>query len=199
MMLAFVCKFQRRFGFFLSIIPITCILAIFFITEFCSSNDNASRFVKYIQLQFEYENQSQMKLVGSICETFLLEKARVVHIFEEESRTFHIFYQFLAAPYALKKKIWPHLVVHKVKTTSDFRYLGNVDDNNGMNIKDAENWKKTEVSLKLIGMVGQKLETLMRALCIVLQLGNVAFFPVEGDDVKAAVVSQAELDAVAQH
>ena len=51
-------------------------------------NDNSSRFGKFIQLQF---NES-VRLVGSRCVTYLLEKSRVVMQSSVE-RNYHIFYQ----------------------------------------------------------------------------------------------------------
>ena len=70
-------------------------------------NDNSSRFGKFIQLQFDAEDPTHAAyagkavpsavLAGSRCEVYLLEKSRVVS-HEEEERTYHIFYQLLAAP-----------------------------------------------------------------------------------------------------
>ena len=61
-------------------------------------NDNSSRFGKYIQLQFDVEDATTAAfagkslpsciLVGSTCETYLLEKSRVVG-HEPSERTYH--------------------------------------------------------------------------------------------------------------
>jgi myosin-5 len=51
-------------------------------------NDNSSRFGKLTQLQFNANG----KLVGATCQTYLLEKTRVVQ-HEPRERNYHIFYQ----------------------------------------------------------------------------------------------------------
>ncbi|RLN89329.1 hypothetical protein BBJ28_00019182, partial [Nothophytophthora sp. Chile5] len=53
-------------------------------------NDNSSRFGKFTQLQFD----RQQALVGAQCETYLLEKTRVIS-HERGERNYHIFYQLL--------------------------------------------------------------------------------------------------------
>ncbi|KAG7391477.1 hypothetical protein PHYBOEH_006667 [Phytophthora boehmeriae] len=53
-------------------------------------NDNSSRFGKFTQLQFNKNNA----LCGAQCETYLLEKTRVIS-HERGERNYHIFYQLL--------------------------------------------------------------------------------------------------------
>ncbi|CEG44284.1 myosin-like protein [Plasmopara halstedii] len=53
-------------------------------------NDNSSRFGKFTQLQFD----ANAKLCGAQCETYLLEKTRVIS-HERGERNYHIFYQLL--------------------------------------------------------------------------------------------------------
>eukprot|EP00955_Chlamydomonas_euryale_P072325 361365-Chlamydomonas_euryale.AAC.7 len=52
-------------------------------------NDNSSRFGKYVQIRF---SRSGGLLLGARVRTYLLERARVVHINSPE-RSYHIFYQ----------------------------------------------------------------------------------------------------------
>ena len=54
-------------------------------------NDNSSRFGKFTQLQFDLDG-GLTRLVGSRCETYLLEKSRVVGQSPGE-RNYHVFLQ----------------------------------------------------------------------------------------------------------
>uniref|UniRef100_H3GLV4 Myosin motor domain-containing protein n=1 Tax=Phytophthora ramorum TaxID=164328 RepID=H3GLV4_PHYRM len=56
-------------------------------------NDNSSRFGKFTQLQFDKNHA----LCGAQCETYLLEKTRVIS-HERGERNYHIFYQLLHGP-----------------------------------------------------------------------------------------------------
>ena len=89
-------------------------------------NDNSSRFGKFTQLQFKRSNKADenqkipsCSLAGSLCITYLLEKTRVVSHSEEE-RTYHVFYQLMAASDEFKKSVWNEL---DGATVEDFRYL----------------------------------------------------------------------------
>ena len=68
-------------------------------------NENSSRFGKYIELQFRppdahgeasHSEPPAPRLVGAHTHTYLLEKVRVVGQ-QQKERSFHIFYQILAA------------------------------------------------------------------------------------------------------
>jgi len=149
-------------------------------------NDNSSRFGKYISLQFDVEdatsalyknkNIPSCLLAGSKVETYLLETSRVVGHDEENERGYHIFYQLLACGNDVKGGIWEGLAG---LDHGSFGYLGNMCTSTSTNeiIKiegqtDGERWVNTVKALALIGVVGDKFRSLMRSLCIVLQLGN---------------------------
>ena len=166
-------------------------------------NDNSSRFGKYIQLQFHGEDPEaaaycgktlpSCALAGSKCEVYLLEKSRVVS-HEEEERTFHIFYQLLAAPEEVKLDIWEGLAN---TDNESFAYVGHTDTEVIEDKTDAERFQLTVDSLALVGVEGDKLKMLMRAICIVLQLGNIVFEPDPSDHDKSEVTSEEELDELA--
>ena len=167
-------------------------------------NDNSSRFGKYIQLQFDAEDPTKAAyagkllpscvLAGSVSEVYLLEKSRVVR-HEDEERTFHIFYQLLAAPDEMKTSFWKGL---ENTDNESFSYIGWTDTNTIEGFTDAEGFQRTVDSLALIGVAGDKLKTLMRAICIVLQLGNIVFEADPEDDDKTVVSSTEDFESLGE-
>jgi myosin V len=155
-------------------------------------NDNSSRFGKYIQLQFDQQNARRCQLVGSQCDVYLLEKNRVI-CHDSKERTFHIFYQLLAAPDKDKSKFWTGL---RGATNDSFKYVGQTSTDTIEGIKDCDRFQQTIESLKMIGVAGTSLNALMRAICIVLQLGNLGFSGQRNDSDKSVVATNDELQAL---
>jgi myosin-5 len=155
-------------------------------------NDNSSRFGKYIQLQFD-QRGSRVTLAGSTCDVYLLEKSRVAR-HEPQERTFHIFYQILAAADEVKGQFWKKL---KGRCREDFSYVGPTDTEIIEGVTDADQFQHTLTSLAVVGVVGQELETLMQAICVVLQLGNVVFGPSPKDSDHSVIASAGELEDLA--
>jgi len=142
-----------------------------------AANDNSSRFGKYIQMQFHLKYKGSASpvcdLAGSLCKTFLLEKGRVVrHQHETGDRTFHIFYQLLAAPVWFKKSVWIGLTDAE---PSSFRYVGQPVTHMIEGVNDKDCWLEVTSAMELIGIQQEEVVTLLRMLCIVLQLGNIVF------------------------
>jgi myosin V len=165
-------------------------------------NDNSSRFGKYLQLQFEHGKAQQdytvirsagCALVGSKCDVYLLEKNRVISHVPEE-RTFHIFYQLLAADEKTKAAFWPLL---RNKTNTSFKYVGHTNTTVIEGTSDADKFQETLDALALVGIEGTTLQNLMQAICIVLQLGNLSFGSLGGDSDKSKIVEMAELASLA--
>lgn len=167
-------------------------------------NDNSSRFGKYIQLQFDVEDAKTAAyagravpnclLAGSTCETYLLEKSRVVG-HEPKERTYHVFYQLLAAPNSTKEKFWKGLVD---KTNESFTYVGATDTFTIEGKTDAERWETTLQALELLNVKDERLTTLMRAVCVVMQLGNLTFAADDNDEEKSVITSREDLTALAE-
>jgi len=160
-------------------------------------NDNSSRFGKYIQLQFDREESSTIgqnigpcRLAGSKCEVYLLEKSRVVSHDDTEG-TFHIFYQILEAKEADKAKIWSGL---KGKSPRSFKYVGETKTKQIEGLSFGDHYYKTVEALEIINISGDKLMTLMRAITIVMQLGNITFGPDAGDHDRSTVTSKDEFE-----
>ena len=140
-------------------------------------NDNSSRFSKFVKLQFHVEflgrANPSCNIAGSICDTYLLEKSRVVrHDREKGERTFHIFYQLLSAPLSQKRRFWHSL---EDKDASSFKYIGDNSSKTIEGFTDQQCWEKTVEALETIGIKGKQIDDLFRAICIVLQLGNLIF------------------------
>ena len=165
-------------------------------------NDNSSRFGKYTQLQFDQGDKSarvfadksntKCKLAGSKCDVYLLEKNRVTY-HDSEERTYHIFYQLLAADESTKKSIWPKL---SGTSNESFSYVGRTNTTSIEGMSDADHFKKTSEVLRGIGVDGEKYITLMRAIAIVLQLGNLSFMKDPKDDDRSKVKDKAEFAAL---
>lgn len=165
-------------------------------------NDNSSRFGKFIQLQFDTEDPTHAAfsgksipsavLAGSKCETYLLEKSRVVS-HEEEERSYHIFYQLLAASDDLKKEFWDGLVG---TDNESFVYVGYTDTDRIEGKPDAERFQLTLDALAIVGVKGDTLRDLMRSLCIVLQLGNLRFEQDPENEENAIITSIEELETL---
>ena len=167
-------------------------------------NDNSSRFGKYIQLQFDAEDAVSAAyagkcvpscvLAGSKCEVYLLEKSRVVS-HEEEERTYHIFYQLLAAGDEVKTQFWSGL---ENTDNESYTYVGFTETESIEGKSDAERFRHTCDSLALVGIKEEKLTTLMRAICVVLQLGNLVFEPDDSDQDRSTITSEEDFTALSE-
>ncbi len=168
-------------------------------------NDNSSRFGRFTQLQYEVEGRREAQynsremlpnclLVGSFCATYLLEKNRVVWHAHGE-RNYHIFYQLLSAPDREKKRIWDGL---KGTTYDSFSYIGFSETSSIEGVSDKDNWHSTLKALKEFDFDGDSLLHLLRALCIVLQLGNLTFSPTASSEEGSHVSSPEELSKLSQ-
>ena len=162
-------------------------------------NDNSSRFGKYLQLQFDTEDPDHAAyagkaipscmLAGSKCEVYLLEKSRVVG-HEEDERSYHIFYQLLAASEDEKASIWTGL---KDTDNESFLYVGYTDTDTIEGKTDAARYALTKQALALIGIDSDRFVVLMRAICVVMQLGNQTFELNPDDDERSIISSTEEL------
>lgn len=167
-------------------------------------NDNSSRFGKYTQLQFDQGDRAmaqyaskdavKCKLAGSKCDVYLLEKNRITY-HDSAERTYHVFYQLIAAPDSEKAGFWSGM---KGTTNESFRYIGAACTDTIEGMKDKDHWKKTVEVLKSIGVTGDKLHSLFEAICIVLQLGNLSFMKDPKDDDRTAIRDKGEFGALAK-
>jgi myosin V len=157
-------------------------------------NDNSSRFGKYLQLQFDNseaslmaygeKTESKCKLAGSKCDVYLLEKNRVTG-HDPEERTYHIFYQLLAAENSSKSNFWSKL---SGCDNSSFKYVGRTNTTSIEGKTDAQHFQQTVQTLESINIKGEKLRSMFRAICAVMQCGNLTF----GGSEKAEITSKSE-------
>ncbi len=162
-------------------------------------NSNSSRFGKVTQLQYAISSShgaaldtmtagSAAYLVGSSFQTYMFEANRVVSHVEGE-RNYHIFYHMLSAPAPVKQELlgpdW------REATPADFSYLHRSSGGLKENMIDASNWTYTLKALIVFGWDGDSLEQLMRALGIILLIGNMEFQ--EDDHHKASIAQPADL------
>ncbi|KAF0696135.1 Aste57867_13081 [Aphanomyces stellatus] len=146
-------------------------------------NDNSSRFGKFTQLQFDARGH----LKGGRCETYLLEKSRVVS-FAEGERNYHIFYQLLAGlTSADQKKL--HL-----DPNHTYNYTGQLGAMQIDGMDDAAWLRKTEKALALIDMDGPFRWTLYEILAGILHLGEITFL--SKSETTSAVANADQLNAV---
>jgi myosin-5 len=160
-------------------------------------NDNSSRFGKYIQLQFDRQEPTSIggipptKLAGSKCDVYLLEKSRITS-HDDSERTYHIFYQIIASKDKDKTAIWRGLQGSKC---SSFKYVGKEFELKIDGMTDDQHYYETVESLASIGVTGDKLMTLMRAITTTMALGNITFGPKAGDSEASEVTSRNDLAA----
>lgn len=137
-------------------------------------NKNSSRYGKYIELKFvSPTGEGCPQLTACEWSAFALERRRVVQPREGE-RNFHIFYQLLGVPDKKKSKYWEGI---QGKTAEDFAFLQTDTEweeiRDGMS--DSKCFKETLDSMAIIGIDKNMRQNLMRALCVIMQLGNLQF------------------------
>ncbi|CAK8985894.1 Unconventional myosin-Ic (Myosin I beta) (MMI-beta) (MMIb) (Myosin heavy chain myr 2) [Durusdinium trenchii] len=129
-------------------------------------NDNSSRFGKFIQLQFD-PNKGSIK--GAFIETYLLEKARVVHQ-QPGERNYHIFYELAAGASSEQKRRW-----HFPSSLKSCRYTGQSGTMTRSDIDDLAQFQLTIGAMEVLNFAPSDIERLFRAIVAVLHLGNVDY------------------------
>ncbi|CAH0482711.1 unnamed protein product [Peronospora belbahrii] len=148
-------------------------------------NDNSSRFGKFAQLQFD----SMGLLVGCLCDTYLLEKSRVVGQTEGE-RNYHIFYQIFCLPENRKKEL---------KLSGDvtsYKYVTEGADAELTGIDDVQCLKETQDALDTIGISTEEQNAIFEIVAAILNLGEVEFAPNANDSEKSHVSNEDIVDNI---
>lgn len=129
-------------------------------------NDNSSRFGKFIQVQFD-ENKGDLK--GAYIETYLLEKARVVHQAKGE-RNYHIFYELAAGASSEQRRRW-----NFPKSLKSCRYTCQSGTMKRSDIDDLAQFQTTVGAMEVLNFSPSDVERIFRCVVAVLHLGNIDF------------------------
>ncbi|TDH66938.1 hypothetical protein CCR75_001574 [Bremia lactucae] len=148
-------------------------------------NDNSSRFGKFAQLQFDTTGS----LVGCLCETYLLEKSRVVGQTEGE-RNYHVFYQIFCLSEARKKAL-------KLRgDVTSYKYVTEGADVEVTGIDDKQCLKETQDALDTIGLSIDEQNAIFEIVAAILNLGEVAFEQTSNDNERSHVTNDDIVDNV---
>lgn len=151
-------------------------------------NDNSSRFGKYTELQFGRCGKSECgpRLLGAKTHCYLLEKVRVVGSAMGE-RSFHIFYQMLAAASRLDGATPDCGLATEVlrlaggRQPKDFDYLARSGTYGLAGHDEAADFATTFMALRDFAVAEQDAADILAALLAVLVLGNVSFRAPDGN------------------
>ncbi|KAG9288293.1 hypothetical protein G9A89_021324 [Geosiphon pyriformis] len=151
-------------------------------------NNNASRFGKYTELQFNERG----RLIGAKTLDYLLEKNRLASVLSNE-RNFHVFYYLLAGA-SHDEKAHLHLA-----EPSHYRYLNVHKGIRGSNSDDTNNFAELKQALKSLGFHKKHVAQMFQLLAAILHLGNIQFSQDVNKQQDAAFVKNVEtLDLVAE-
>lgn len=141
-------------------------------------NPNSSRFGKWMELNFNSENQ----VCGSNITSYLLEKSRVTR-HDPKERNYHIFYQICRGAQPEQLEQWKMSPV-----VSAYRYLGRQGcADEPPDLGDARGFREAYEAFLAMGFDAAETNSIFSFVGAVLNLGNVEF--VELDQGEASAVS----------
>ncbi|KDO26615.1 hypothetical protein SPRG_20560 [Saprolegnia parasitica CBS 223.65] len=147
-------------------------------------NDNSSRFGKFAQLQFDASGY----LIGARCETYLLEKSRVVGQTQGE-RNYHIFYQVFSLASELKKSLFLE------GNVADYNFVKVGAGSRVDNTDDSVFLQETKDAMDTIGIDDREQHGIFEIVSAILNLGEVEFRKETVE--KCSVLSLERVEAVA--
>ncbi|KAI9476259.1 MAG: chitin synthase-domain-containing protein [Benjaminiella poitrasii] len=152
-----------------------------------SFNTNASRFGKYMELQFNERG----RMVGAKILNYLLDKSRMVHPKSRE-QTFHIFYQLFAGSTSEEKSIL------QLNDELAYRYVPRVMAADGL---EANRFAEVKRAMRTVGINKKYQARIWQLLACLLHLGQLEFADQANDMSAAGAVvaknSRATLDLCA--
>ncbi|KAG1673181.1 hypothetical protein FOA52_015292 [Chlamydomonas sp. UWO 241] len=129
-------------------------------------NDNSSRFGKYVQIRFA---AGSGQLLGASVRTYLLERARVVHVNAPE-RSYHVFYQLLAGSTpdeAARLGLAGGPSSFDLTSSSGCVQLPGVDDGADLG--------RTRAAMDCVGISREEQAAVFQVVAGILHLGNISF------------------------
>jgi len=127
------------------------------------TNDNSSRFGKFVEVQFDQKG----KISGAFIRTYCLERSRVTHISDQE-RNYHCFYMLCAAP---PQEIERYELAEPVT----FQYLNQSNCFEIEGVVDSESYDKMIKAMDTAGISSKEQNAIFRIVVAILHLGNVEF------------------------
>ncbi|CAG9766650.1 unnamed protein product [Ceutorhynchus assimilis] len=136
-------------------------------------NDNASRFGKFLDIEFDFRGDP----IGGHLTNYFLDKARVTNLGLHD-RNFHIFYQLLSgADIHLLKclKLQRNAEQYAILQTESNHPTVTEDD-------DKKLFVYTKGALEILGFSPSDIVDIFRVLAVILKLGNLQFVPCNNID-----------------
>jgi myosin-5 len=151
-------------------------------------NDNSSRFGKFTKILYGKEKKH---IVGTMIETYLLEKSRVVQ-HDRGERSYHIFYM-LTCDGALSESRRKRL---RLSSSSDFNYISQSSRMQVAGWPDKSRLRELESSMTSLGMDQTFIDWVFATVSAVLHLGNIDFTD-DADNCNVETSKVAEVQIVA--
>ncbi|XP_050303869.1 unconventional myosin-Ib [Anthonomus grandis grandis] len=136
-------------------------------------NDNASRFGKFLDIEFDYKGDP----IGGHLTNYFLDKTRVTTLGTND-RNFHIFYQLLSgADIHLLKclKLQRNVEQYAILQTESHHPTATEED-------DKKLFVYTREALEVLGFTSTDIVHIFRVLAVILKLGNLQFVPCNNID-----------------
>ncbi|CAG8527725.1 6358_t:CDS:2, partial [Acaulospora colombiana] len=152
-------------------------------------NINASRFGKYLELQFNEKG----RIVGSKALTYCFDKYRVTKIPPNE-RSYHVFYYLLAGATSEERSSF-HL-----QDPQSYNYLAQSKCYKIPDVDDGIQMEDLRAALKNLGFKSRTIAQIWQVLSAILLLGNIEFIDhSKANDEAADIKNHHVLDMVAQY
>lgn len=150
------------------------------------SNDEASRFGTYTELQFNERG----RLEGLKTIVYYFERSRVSQAPINGERNFHAFYYLVSGAPEEERNFL------KLGDVSDYRYLNCRVRRVG--VDDRHRYSQLRQAFKLMGISSRLIAQIFQLLASILHIGNLRFSPSDGIQEGASVINVETLDIVAE-